>query len=329
MQINLTYECNRACSYCYAKGFLKKWPQEISLENLEKALRWMSKQKIKKILNLSGGEPTLFSEINSVLNLAGKYGLEVVISTNGTTNLENFNIKSSAISSFWVSLNPPSEYSSLELKRLYFNLKTFKKNFKNVYFRFNITSLNTPYDYLINTCRRLNISYVNFALVFPSVLDQNKYIKKNEFKNFSRHIVQLVKDLLVNNIKSSFYEPIPLCIFSKKERKFLSKYAELHGTCSSGKDGGVITPSLTVLPCSALAIEGPLLTTFKDSKEISDYYKKIIEKLKWEIDLFPKCKNCLFKKNKQCQGGCLTYKFLQARDSGKLTKRELGLLELN
>lgn len=317
MQINLTYSCNRSCSYCYVKGFLGKWPKGISLQGLETIFKWIVKQRIRDVVNFSGGEPTLFGEINSALGLAEKYGLKITISTNGTTNLESINIKSPAISSFGVTLNPPSKYSSQELKTLYSNLKVFKKNFKRVIFRFNITSPDVSYDYLINACERLNIRYVDFALTFPSVFNQNEYVRKENFKDLTQYILRFVKDLSEHGIRGDFDEPFPLCFFSEKERIFLTKHSKLHGVCGAGKCC-VITPNLTVFPCSALAIEGPPLDMFKSQEKITDYYKEIIEKLKWEIDLFPECKECSFKRNKQCHGSCLSYKLLQAKDPVKL-----------
>ena len=99
---------------------------------------------------------------------------------------------------------------------------------------------------------------------------------------------------------------------------------KLHGVCGSGRDYA-ITPDLTVLPCSSLAVKGLPLESFKNEEEIFDYYKEFIDKLKWEIDLFPECKNCHFKKKKQCQGSCLVYKFLQAKKLNKLTAKDLKL----
>jgi radical SAM protein with 4Fe4S-binding SPASM domain len=318
--INLTHFCNRNCDYCFAKGFLKRWPNEISLEKLEYIFKWSVRQGIKGIA-FSGGEPTLFSKINSALDLARKYDLKVGINTNGTTDFQKINIKSSTITYFVVNLNPVSEYSSQELKNLNCNLKTLKKNFKKVIFRFNITSPEISYNYLINACERLNIRRVNSALVLPSLFNKNKYIKKEKLKSFSRYISQFVRDLLKHNIQNRIVEPLPLCLFSEKERLFLTKNSNLNGLCKAGENP-LITPNMTVLPCSPLTIEGPSLSRFKNQKEIVNYYKEIIEKLRWDIDLFPQCKNCLFKKNKQCQGGCLVYKFFQAQDSMKLKKYE-------
>lgn len=290
IEINLTYSCNRNCSYCFTKGFLRKWPKEISVQGLEAIFKWIVKQRIGDVINFSGGEPTLFSEINSALGLAEKYGLKITISTNGTTNLENINIKSPAITSFYVTLNPPSKYSFQELKTLYSNLKIFKKNFKRVIFRFNITSPDVSYDYLINTCKRLNVRHIYFSLTFPSVFNQNEYIRKESLKDLTQYILHFVKDLSKYGIRCDFDEPFPLCFFSEKERIFLTKHSRLHGVCGAGRCC-VISPNLTVLPCSVLALEGLLFSVFKNQKEITNYYKEIIDKLKWEIDLFPQCKD--------------------------------------
>ncbi|XOB46834.1 MAG: radical SAM protein [Candidatus Nealsonbacteria bacterium] len=319
-QINLTYSCNRNCSYCYAKGFSKRWPGEITLEGLEYIFKWTTKQG-KKDIAFTGGEPTLFSKINSALKLAEKYKLKVIFCTNGTTVIEEINIESPAINLFLVNFNSPSEYSPQELEILHSNLKTLRKA-KKVILRFNITSPDVSYGYLIDVCERLNIRRVDFVLVLPSIFDQNEYIEKEKLKDFTQYILKLAKSLVEHDIRGCFAQPFPRCLFSEKERAFLMKNSDFHSICWIG-ERCIVTPDLTILPCPLLAVEGPSLKKFKNQKEITNYYKDVVNRLKWEIDLFPQCKDCVFKKNKQCQGGCLIYKFLQAKNLGKLTDKDL------
>jgi len=319
-QINLTYSCNRNCSYCYAKGFSKRWPGEITLEGLEYIFKWTTKQG-KRDVAFTGGEPTLFSKINDALKLAESYGLKVIVPTNGTSDLKGININSPAINVFLINFNPPSEYSNGELEVLYSNLKTLRR-IKRVIFRFNITSPDISYDYLIDACERLDIRRVDFALVLPSSLNQNEYIKKEKLKDFTQYILKLAKSLVEHDIRGCFAQPFPRCLFSEKERAFLIKNSDFHSICWIG-ERCIVTPDLTILPCPLLVMEGPSLKKFKNQKEITNYYKDVVNRLKWEIDLFPQCKDCVFKKNKQCQGSCLIYKFLQAKDSGKLTDKDL------
>jgi len=313
-QIILTYNCNRNCEYCFAKGLIKKWPNEISLQNLEIIFKWFSKQNIRSEIGFNGGEPTLFSKINFALRLAQKYKLKIVFYTNGVFDFENFNFKSKAIDYFLVNFNPISEYSLQEAKILYSNLKNIRKITKRVGLRVNLTSSKNSYKYILDACKKLNISYVEIACVFPSILGQNKYIKKENLKDFSKYLLKLTKDLLKENIRCQLAEPFPLCFFSEKEREFLIENIGLRGTCGAGKNY-VITPDLTVFPCVALITKGSNLKNFKNEREIITYYDQFINKLKWEIDLFPECKNCSFKKNKQCQGACLSYKYFQNKKS--------------
>jgi len=312
-QIIFTYSCNRNCNYCFAKGFLKKWPREMSLKNLEVVFKWFNEQGIKNSIGFNGGEPTLFSRINLALNLARKYKLKIIFYTNGIFDSEGFNFRSKAIDYFLFNFNPISEYSDQEKKLLYSNLQLIRKSTRRIGLRFNIVSPDISYKYIIDICKKINISYVEFTCVFPSILGQNEYIKKENLKNFSKYILQLTKDLLKQNIRCQLAEPFPLCFFSEKERDFLIKNVGLSGICGAGRNYA-ITPDLTILPCVAFALEGPHLNSFKNEKEIIDYYKKPLDKLRWETDLFSECKNCLFKKNKQCQGSCLAYKFLQVKN---------------
>jgi len=285
----------------------------MSLKGVKTVFEWFSKQGIKDLIAFSGGEPTLFSKMNSVLGIAENYGFRMRLFTNGIFDVKKINIKSPAISSFLVNLNPPSEYSSQELKSLYFNLKSIRKITKNIAFRFNIVSPDISYNYIIDACKKLNVHYIEFSPVFPSILGENEYIKKENLKNFSKYILRLVRDLLKQNIQSQLAEPFPLCLFSKKERDFLIENAGLSGTCGAGTSYA-ITPDLTILPCIVFAFKGRHLNSFENEKEIIDYYKEPLDKLRWEINLFPECKNCLFKKNKQCQGSCLAYKYLRIKN---------------
>lgn len=55
--------CNRACNYCFAKEKLHSYAQskvetEISLQNLEKVIEFLSKSNCDTI-QLAGGEPTI------------------------------------------------------------------------------------------------------------------------------------------------------------------------------------------------------------------------------------------------------------------------------
>jgi len=306
-QIILTYNCNRNCEYCFAKGLIKKWPDEISLQNLETIFKWFSKQNIRNGIGFNGGEPTLFSKINLALELAQKYKLKIIFYTNGIFDSEDFNFRSKAIDYFLFNFNPISEYSDQERKLLYFNLQLIRRSTKRIGLRFNIVSPDVSYKYIIDICKKINISYVEFACVFPSISKKNKYIKKEKLKNFSKYVSELTKNLLKNNIRCQIAEPLPLCIFSKRERDFLIKNAKLNGVCGAGKNY-MITPDLTIFPCVGLITNGSNLKNFKNEKEVINYYQQFVDKLKWEVDLFPECKNCLLKKNKQCQGACLSYK---------------------
>lgn len=321
-QINLTYSCNRNCSYCYAKGFSKRWPGEITLERLEYIFKWVVNQG-KRDVAFTGGEPVLFSKFNDALELAESYGLKVIIPTNGTSNLEGININSPAISVFLINFNPPSKYSSRELETLYSNLTTLRK-VKKVILRLNITSPDISYDYIIDACERLNIRRVDFALVLPSAFNQNEYIKREKLKDFTQYILELAKSLVEHNIRGCFSQPFPRCLFSEKDRAFLIKNSDFHSICWIG-ERCIVTPNLTILPCPILAVEGPSLKKFKDQEEITNYYKDVVNRLKWEINLFSQCQDCTFKKTRQCQGGCLIYKFLQAKNSGKLTDKDFNI----
>ncbi len=114
MSIVVTHECNRKCPFCIDQ--YRGQDKYISLEDVDKALRFAKKKKIRDIL-LVGGEPTLHPDIVMITKMAHEYGFYVIL----TTNYENKDIVKeldSYVDSFNISfyhqkeLPNPKEFSA-------------------------------------------------------------------------------------------------------------------------------------------------------------------------------------------------------------------------
>lgn len=79
--IELTYRCNQKCRHCY----LGTPPscEEMSTEVVKNVIQDLAETGFVAVA-LSGGEPLLRNDLLAIMNEVKKYGMEVVISTNGT-----------------------------------------------------------------------------------------------------------------------------------------------------------------------------------------------------------------------------------------------------
>ncbi len=82
--VEITNQCNLNCRTCYNRSGLNRERRELSAARLEEILQVFLPYGLERFL-LSGGEPTLHTEFDSVLDLVGKYPqISFGVVTNGT-----------------------------------------------------------------------------------------------------------------------------------------------------------------------------------------------------------------------------------------------------
>lgn len=87
MTIRIINTCNQFCLHCMQQS----GPNEkdiMSLETFQNTLEFINSTSTK-LINISGGEPTLHPELLDFLKLAVKYNKEIVLLTNGSYLLNN------------------------------------------------------------------------------------------------------------------------------------------------------------------------------------------------------------------------------------------------
>jgi len=94
----ITNQCNLNCMTCYNRSGLNQTRKEMSKENLKKSIDSLIPLGLNRVL-LSGGEPTLHSEFNEILDLVEDYPeFSFGVVTNGTVNheklIKTFNTRS-------------------------------------------------------------------------------------------------------------------------------------------------------------------------------------------------------------------------------------------
>jgi hypothetical protein len=82
--ISLTNRCNKQCPYCVVKEWRnkpKQFPDKMAVEDLISFLK--KEQQSNDIIELTGGEPTMFPDLELLLDWLRKQGTRVILRTNG------------------------------------------------------------------------------------------------------------------------------------------------------------------------------------------------------------------------------------------------------
>ena len=80
--LNLNYQCNLRCEWCYASGTQFAATDDMSFDDAAKAIELTAKLGIKNV-TLIGGEPTCYEQLPQIIGLCKKNGLNVTMATNG------------------------------------------------------------------------------------------------------------------------------------------------------------------------------------------------------------------------------------------------------
>ncbi|MDR2554163.1 MAG: radical SAM protein [Fibromonadaceae bacterium] len=81
--LSITNRCNKACNYCVVKPWLNNhdFPDKITATDL---ISFLEKEFCEgDVVELTGGEPTLFRELETLLDWLKEHGAKVIIRTNG------------------------------------------------------------------------------------------------------------------------------------------------------------------------------------------------------------------------------------------------------
>lgn len=307
----LTYDCNRACSYCYAKKLSDKF-QSMSLDQFSRVVEWLKNQNINK-LNLIGGEPTVYNDLPQILKLMKENEFTASLFTNcvfGNKVLKKIDFE--IVNYFFINYNCPSQYRKDEYERFKSNLKCIKENTPNVTLRYNIFSTDSSFKHIIDAISQYDIHRISYSLCVPNTFRTNAYTKVSEFRLTTSSIIEFVEACSEMGVKPRLARPIPFCLFDPYERTLMRRKSNLMGTCNPSSSVYVINPDLSIFPCTTLLLEKSKtinLSNICTEKDIFNFYKDIIEKLQWKLNIYKKCNSCKFFRRKQCHGSCLAYKY--------------------
>lgn len=313
--LTVNKSCNLRCRWCYLKeSWNDKENFDLELEHAYALVDMIDKLEVKSV-TITGGEPTNYKELISVIKYIHKKGIRTSINTNGIRFAEDKyanEIFNAGLNSVNVSLKGYDEIS--------YYINTGKHNFKDVLIALkNISKLNMNSvvslvlhkDVVYNLLELLQlvcsyrVDFVYFSMNYSFDLKtiNDNFVILKEFEKKYEEIDRLTKG------NFAFNPVFPLCVMSHdfvfkllRKKQFVLKCQLLNG------NGVVFDNKADIIPCNALYDvvlgqykvdfdDGGSLKDFINSKKVLDFYGKI-KSLPSE-----KCVTC--KMNYICMGGCL------------------------
>ena len=192
--------CNLQCSYCFANKFVNNEICEdsnnITKENFEKALRFITFQNPDAKVGIIGGEPTLhphFSELVQ-LSLSNKTIKQVIVFTNGI-NLEKCK-KFFEDYRFCVliNLNSPEDIGDKKYEKIKNNIRQISETSKRqISLGVNFYNPSKDYSYILKLANEIGLWQIRLSVVVPNTDEKENQHSLNYFSKFKEGLFNFFK----------------------------------------------------------------------------------------------------------------------------------------
>ncbi len=294
---------------------------EISLENVEKVLAFLSKTHCDAI-QLAGGEPTIHSKFTEIVKLVLKNGLRVNLLTNALWNpeLNAFFDKISPTSlGFLLNIDHPKMYNSAEQKKLEENLAFLSKR-GNITISFNLFEKKPDYNYIFDLVAKFGFKNIRLSFSMPVKFEgkTNTYLPIEDYKQTAGYIMDFTHRAEELGASVGMDNAVPICMFTPQElSELLVKQVvspQRNFVCNPAIDIG---PDLSVWRCFGTSkLFNKKLDDFGSLGEIFDYYQQMSRLYQFKYYPLKECDSCEHGRKERCQGGCIGFAEAKCEELG-------------
>ncbi len=316
--ILVTNFCNQNCSFCFAltemnNQLIKK---EMSLADFKTILLKMKKIKNKiDTVKILGGEPTLHSSFNKIINLSLKHFTYVQIFTNGIFSDEKASFLSQNLPRIKFTFN-------VVTPGFIFNKKIRENVVKRILFFSQKTEVTlsltidntTDLEIIFKTIPRAifdKVKIIRIGLSNP-VAGEKNYYQFEDFPKIGAKFYQLIKNLKQINpkLKISLNCGLTRCMFTTKQYQYLKKNnIDVLGWGCFGKASSMdIQTDLSAFHCFPLSTKHRL--KLKNSRLQTLNAKFLAKRYQYWSKIYQNvCKKCPFYGHKpnKCPGPCIAF----------------------
>ncbi len=301
MNLFVTYRCNLACPYCFARDFARTKPGDMTRQDFQEVLDWAVRAG-QPALGLLGGEPTLHPDLVWMTRRAARAGVAPVVFTNGLCGPELAGELAENVRNFVVNFNGPSLLTPAQAAVQQATLERLAALGARITFSKNFSSRNLDYAALLEGAARHGVRAVRYDISRPGLDGRNDHFRLGDTAAVSARIVSFVRACEALGIRTGLDCCAALCDFPEPDRAYLERVSmKFRGVCHPSVD---VHPDLSAsycLPLGGLSVER--VTAFPGWDALMGHFCDLARPLR-ERPPAPQCAGCaLF--GRRCQGGCL------------------------
>lgn len=259
--ILITNYCNQNCDFCFAKREMNKHRlnREMKISDFKQILLKM--KRVKKgidTVKLLGGEPTLHSQFDEIVELSLKYFPHLQIFTNGIFSEEKVGllIKYSPRIKLTLNIMTPSFLSNERVRAVILDNITRLSAKTNVTLSITMNP-HTNWAMLLSNIPREVIKSVNIRIgIANPILDDKNFYSFTDFPKIGNKLYSLVKYIRRYGSKKriSLNCGFTRCMIGDKQYEYLKNEAIFSGWGCFGKDSiADISTNLYVFHCFSLS----------------------------------------------------------------------------
>ncbi|MGE4192177.1 MAG: radical SAM protein [Pseudodesulfovibrio sp.] len=315
INIFVTYRCNLACSYCFARELHAEYPHDLSAENFDRLLDWMVGAQLPAAAFI-GGEPTLHPALADMVARTAEAGIAPVLFTNGLFPTALANRLIPHVTNFVVNYNEPDMYAEGQAALLDANLSRIAGSGSRLTFSKNFSSRYCGYEYLLEACARYGVQSVRYDISRPSFSSTNDHFTNDDTRRVISHIVRFVKACEGRGVRTGLDCSVRLCDLKVEDRNYLERVSmKFSGVCHPSID---IHPDLSASYCLPMRdVSVPDVTAFPGQDALMWHFADRVRAMR-QTNVSTDCLEC---KDfmRRCQGGCMALRRAarRAEEKGK------------
>lgn len=301
IKIFVTYRCNLACPYCFARDLAADFPKDMDEAAFSRLLDWMAGSSLSAAAFI-GGEPTLHPGLPGMLARTVEAGISTVLFTNALFEPDLAEQIAPLVSNFVVNYNDPTLYAPAQAARMHDNLGRLRGLGARLTFSKNFSRQVLDYGYFLEGIDRYRVRSVRYDISRPSASGANDHFELKDTSRIMAHVVGFVKACEDRGVRTGLDCSVRLCDMRDEDRRYLERVSmKFSGVCHPSLD---VHPDLSASYCLPLRGVGvPDVTAFADHEALMWHFAQAVRPLRQanvSADCFD-CKDFM----RRCQGGCL------------------------
>ncbi|MCK5805450.1 MAG: radical SAM protein [Lentisphaeria bacterium] len=333
LQIMLTDHCNQSCAYCFAKEKLTHATRtELTLDDLDYLINLHRAWGIQH-MSLAGGEPTLHSQFEEVIERIEAAEVPFVhLFTNGQMPRRRADFLARWENlTFLVNHSPRETYAPAAWENHEYFLGACSTTCMRMSIGTTIYEPEPELDFLHEAAVRHGLSVVRLGLAHPIYYNHgevvNQFLSLEDCRVCAESVVAFAERCASDSIHMLFDCHFPLCMFTPEQ------FARLHAAQPDNLpcfdldccQQITIKPNLAVFACFATGalFHQRTLREFSTQDELQDYFAEAFELFE-AAPGYDVCETCeAFRR--ECSGGCLGQKLVNFPAPPEYVEKQMAM----